>query len=127
MQTKSRPKYLGLFTLANRMSITAKVSILHRITGFLLFLSIPFILYILHKSLISPNFYTAFYGVTTSIVMKLIYLILIFALVYHACAGIRFLFLDIHFGTQINTAKKTAGIVILVSIILTIVLGVLIW
>lgn len=127
MQNKLRHKYLNLFTLAPKMSITAKISILHRITGFLLFLSIPFILYVLHKSLISPDFYTAFYAVATSGVIKVVYLILIFAFIYHMCAGIRFLLLDVHVGVEIKTAKKTAWVTILASIVLTIVLGALIW
>ena len=127
MRKRERPKYLSLFTLAPKMSITAKISILHRLTGFLLFISIPLLLYVLHRSLISPDFYTAFYGVITSPVIKLIYLVLIFGFIYHLCAGIRFLFLDMHIGVDIKTAKKTAWFTILISISLTAILGVMVW
>lgn len=59
--------------------------------------------------------------------MKIAYIILIAAFMYHMCAGVRYLFLDIHKGVEIRTAKLTARIVMVVSIILTIILGVLIW
>ncbi len=127
MPTKPRPKYLDLFTLAPKMSITAKVSILHRITGFLLFLSIPFVLYVLHKSLTSPDFYSSFYGVISTPIVKLIYLLFIFVFMYHMCAGVRYLFLDMDKGVEVHKAKLTAKIVIVVSILLTVILGAIIW
>lgn len=127
MQNKSRPKFLNLFALAKAMSITAKVSILHRLSGVLLFLATPFLLCILHRSLISPNFYTVLYGYISFPVVKLVYLVLIWAFMYHACSGVRFLFLDIHKGVEIKIAKATAYIVIGISLALTVVLGVLIW
>ena len=129
MQAKSRPrpKYLSLFTLAPKMSITAKVSVLHRLTGFLLFLSIPIALFILQKSLTEASFYSAFYGIMSCPLVKLIYIVLIWAFVYHMTAGVRFLFLDINKGVEIKKAKMTARIVLVVSTLITIALGVLIW
>jgi|SRR5579863_1414542 len=127
MHNTKRPKFLNLLILGSKMSVTAKASILHRISGFLLVLSIPFILFILQLSLTSPDFYTTFYSVGSSCVMKIIYLVLIAAFMYHMCSGVRFLFLDISKGTEIKTAKITANIVIGLSILLTIALGVLIW
>lgn len=127
MQAKSRPKYVSLFTLTPKMSITAKVSILHRATGVILFLSIPFVLFLLHKSLTEVSFYTAFYGAMSCSLAKLIYIVLILTFVYHMIAGVRFLFLDISKGTEIKKAKMTAWIVLVVSTLITIALGVLIW
>jgi succinate dehydrogenase / fumarate reductase cytochrome b subunit len=127
MQIHNRPKYLNLFVLARSMSITAKISILHRITGFLLFLSIPLILYLLHRSLINPDSYAAFYAFTSQPLLKLAYLALIFGFIYHLCSGVRFLLLDFHQGVAIKTAKKTAWWVLVVSIIITGLLGVIIW
>ena len=127
MQTKPRPKFLHLLTLAPKMSITAKISILHRVSGLLLFLSIPFLLYLFSQSLTSPDFYSAFYGVMTSPILKLIYIVLIWAMMHHMCAGVRFLFLDIHKGIERKTAQNTAWIVVIVSLILTAILGVMIW
>ena len=127
MQRKSRPKFLDLFILAPKMSITAKISILHRLSGVLLFLAIPFFLYVLHQSLVSASFYDSLYGLVSNPIIKLVYIVLIWAFMYHLCSGVRFLFLDKHKGIEIKTAKATAKIVVVISLILTIVLGVLIW
>ena len=127
MQNKSRPKFLDLMVLGPKMAINAKVSILHRASGVILFLATPFFLYVLHQSLTSPSFYATLYGVMANPIMKLIYLVLIWAFVYHMCSGVRFLFLDIHKGIDIKTAKTTAKVVIGVSLLLTLVLGVLVW
>jgi len=127
MQNPTRPKYLNLFTIGLKMSITAKISILHRISGFLLFLAIPFILFILNQSLVRPDFYTTLYGICSSMAMKLVYIAMVFSFMYHMISGVRFLFLDIDKGVEIKTAKATAVIVLLVSIVLSAVLGVLIW
>jgi len=127
MQIQQRPKYLNLFTLARGMSITAKISILHRITGFALFLAIPFILYLLHRSLTNPDSYAAFYAFATQPLLKVVYLALIFAFTYHMCAGVRFLLLDFHQGVAVKTAKKTAWVVLFASMVITVALGVLIW
>ena len=127
MQNKIRPKFLDLFVLAPKMSITAKISILHRASGVLLFLAIPFLLNLLHRSLVSPDFYTMLYGLMSCSVAKLIYLLVIWAFTYHACSGVRFLFLDMHQGVAIRVAKVTAYFVVYISLMLTVVLGVLIW
>jgi succinate dehydrogenase / fumarate reductase cytochrome b subunit len=127
MQSKSRPKFLDLFILGPKMSITAKISILHRVSGVLLFLATPFFLYVLHKSLVSATFYDSLYGVVSNPIIKLVYLVLVWAFMYHLCSGVRFLFMDIHKGVEITTAKNTAKLVVVISIILTIILGVLVW
>ena len=127
MQTKSRPKFLDLLILAPKMSVTAKISILHRASGVILFLSIPLFLYVLEQSLTSQSFYVALYGVINNPLVKLLYLILIWAFMYHLVSGVRFLFLDVHKGVDIHTAKLTAKLVVVISLILTIILGVLVW
>ncbi len=124
---KTRPKFLQLTTLAPKMSITAKVSIIHRITGLLLFLAIPFILYVLDSSLTNIDFYSALYGIFALPIIKIIYLTIIAAFIYHMCAGVRFLLLDINIGTNKKTAQLTSKIVILVSILISVLLGALIW
>jgi succinate dehydrogenase / fumarate reductase cytochrome b subunit len=127
MNQIKRNKFLNLFILAPKMSITAKVSILHRITGFFLFLSIPAFLYLLNQTLTNSDFYSSFYSNSSSILAKSVYIILIFMFVYHMCAGVRYLFLDLHKGVEINTAKKTAWLVIIFSLLITIFLGIMVW
>jgi succinate dehydrogenase / fumarate reductase cytochrome b subunit len=127
LSVKRPLKFLNLLVLGPKMSITAKVSILHRISGFLLFLSVPFLLYILNRSLTNADFYSVLYGVCSSVYMKVVYLVLLWAFFHHVCAGVRFLFLDVHRGVEVKTAKVTARLVVAVSLICTILVGVIIW
>lgn len=127
MQQKNRPVYLNLPQLGSKMSITAKISILHRASGVLLFIALPFILSLFHKSLTNADFYESCYLVAKTPVMKIIYIILIWAIMHHLCAGIRFIFIDNHQGVEKATAQKSARWVIIVSLLLTIVLGAHLW
>jgi succinate dehydrogenase / fumarate reductase cytochrome b subunit len=126
MDKHKRPVYLNLPKLGSKMSITAKVSILHRVSGVLMFLAIPLVLMLLHKSLTNPEFYGSCFNVMSHPIMKLVYLVLIWSLMHHMCAGMRFLFLDVHKGIERTTAQMTAKVVLIVSLLLTAVLGALI-
>lgn len=127
MDNKQRPVYLDIPKLGSRMSITAKISILHRVSGVLMFLAIPFVLFLLHRSLTNEAFYEQCYGIASLPVMKIIYLVLIWAIMHHMCAGVRFLFLDIEKGIEKSCAQKSARWVLVVSLLLTAVLGVWMW
>ena len=59
--------------------------------------------------------------------MKIIYIVLIWAIMHHMCAGIRFVLLDMHKGIERTDAQRSARWVIVVSLLLTIALGALIW
>lgn len=127
MKQNHRPIYLDIPKLGSRMSITAKISILHRVSGVLMFLAIPLVLFLLHKTITDQAFYNQSCAILGLPVMKLIYLVLIWAVMHHVCAGIRFLFLDIEMGLERATAQKTARLVLVVSLVLTAIMGVLIW
>jgi succinate dehydrogenase / fumarate reductase cytochrome b subunit len=127
MDQKARPVYLDLPKLASKMSITAKISILHRISGVLMFLAIPLALHFLHMSLTNPEFYALCSCVISQYVSKAIALVLVWALMHHMCAGVRFLFLDVEVGIQRSTAQLSARIVLVVSLLLTAAIGVMIW
>lgn len=127
MEKKQRPVYLDIPKLGSRMSITAKISILHRVSGVLMFLAIPFVLHLLHKSLTNSDFYNECYVMASLPIMKLIYLVLIWSIMHHMCAGVRFLFLDVEKGIERSTAQKSARWVLVVSLLLTAVLGVWMW
>jgi succinate dehydrogenase / fumarate reductase cytochrome b subunit len=52
---------------------------------------------------------------------------LIWAFSHHFIAGIRFLLLDLHVGAELAAARKSSALVLIVSLALTILLGVIIW
>ena len=54
---------------------------------------------------------------------KLVLLGLLWSFLHHLCAGIRYLFLDIHKGIDLASARATSGVVLAVSLALTAVLG----
>ena len=123
--SKPRPKYLNLFQI--RLPVPGFVSILHRVTGAGLFLLIPLIRYLWELSLATPESFAAFKAVLGNPLMKLVVIGLVWAYLHHLCAGIRHLALDLHYGTELATARATSWAVLAVSIPLTVVFGALIW
>lgn len=119
---ETRPIYLNLLKI--RQPVTALVSIAHRISGVLLFLSIPLFIWMLERSLHSPESYAQLLALFDQALMKLFLLLMAWAAAHHFFAGIRFLLLDIEWGVDLATARKTAKIVnILAGISVLIAVG----
>jgi succinate dehydrogenase / fumarate reductase, cytochrome b subunit len=106
-----------------RMPPSAIVSILHRISGFGLFLLLPFLLYLLDLSLRSEISFARFTGVFSSVFVKIILLGLSWAYLHHFTAGVRHLFMDNHFALDKDAAQSTAKVVLAVSLALTVLVG----
>lgn len=126
MLTKNRrPKYLNLMKI--RLPITGIASIFHRISGVLMFISIPFLIYALSLSLRSPESFAQIYIYLDCVVIKAFALILVYSLAHHFFAGIRFLLLDLDIGLELKTARSSALAVILAGLVsfVIIVIGVL--
>ncbi len=122
---KQRPKYLALNEI--RQPVPAIVSILHRISGVGIFLMLPFLLYLLDRSLTSPETFETFAAVVDNWFVKLILFGLLWAYLHHFCAGIRFLLLDMHKGVDLAPARMSSKIVLAVSLALTVIIGVTLW
>jgi len=126
---KPRPKYLSLGALLFeiRLPLAGWVSILHRISGLLLFLALVWLLFMLDRSLASEEGFEAMRRYAGLLPVKLALLALIWAYCHHFCAGIRFLFLDLDKGVDLASARLTSALVIAASLALTAWLGVLLW
>ncbi len=123
---KQRQVYrnIGLGQLIKyRLPWAGKVSILHRISGAALFLLLPFILYLFDQSLASELSYLKFQAITSSVLIKLICLGLIWSFLHHFCAGIRYLLLDLEIGVEKSESNRSAIIVLIVGIALTAIVG----
>ncbi len=125
---KPRPEYrnigLGDITLKYRMPLAAILSILHRVSGALLFLFLPFLLFLFDQSLTSELSFEVFKAFLSNIVVKLIVLALSWAFLHHFCAGIRHLLMDVnHDAVSKEGGKRTAVVVFVVSIALTIAMA----
>ncbi|MFP3502804.1 succinate dehydrogenase, cytochrome b556 subunit [Burkholderia sp. SIMBA_062] len=125
---KPRPEYrnigIGDITLKYRMPLAAILSILHRVSGALLFLFLPFLLFLFDQSLTSELSFEVFKAFLSNIVVKLIVLALSWAFLHHFCAGIRHLLMDVnHDAVSKEGGKRTAVVVFVVSIVLTIAMA----
>lgn len=121
----TRPKYLNLLQI--RLPLPALVSIMHRVSGAALFLSLPLLLCWWQSSLTSADTFDAFRQVASNWYVKVVMLALLWGYFHHLCAGIRHLVMDIDLGTELATARLTSTLVLAVSIVLTIVAGVCLW
>lgn len=119
--TKERPEFRNIHVTdiaRYRMPLAAFVSILHRISGVLLFLLFPFILYLLDSSLTSEISFDYFKGFTSGWFVKLLILALSWSYLHHFCAGVRHLIMDTHVGLDKDSARKSAVSVLVVSLFL---------
>lgn len=126
---KPRPKYLSLAALLFeiRLPLPGWVSILHRVSGLLLFLATVWLLYMLDRSLASEAGFEAMRRYAGLWPVKLSLLVLVWAYCHHFCAGIRFLFLDLDKGADLATARRTSLVVFVASLALTAWLGWSLW
>ena len=123
--SKTRPKHLNLFQI--RQPAPAIVSILHRISGALLFLFLWLFLSGLERSLVTPESFAATKATLDNPLVKLVLLGLLWAYLHHTFAGLRHLGLDLRFGIDLPQARATAFAVLIVSLALTAIVGVLLW
>lgn len=102
-----------------RMTLASIVSILHRISGFIMFLALPLVLYMLQLSILSEDSFKYFAGIASHPLSKLVILGLAWAYFQHFCAGVRHLFMDLHLGLDKESARQSSVGVLAVSLSLT--------
>jgi len=122
---KKRPKYLALHQI--KLPLPGIVSILHRVSGLLLFCALPLLLLMLQYSLRSIETYTQLTEVLSHPFIKLMLIGLLWAFLHHFCAGIRYLVIDLDYGVRLAQARASSKWVIFVSLALTVLLGVKLW
>ncbi len=98
-----------------RQPFSAIVSIMHRVSGFLMFVLLPFILYLLQESIRSEISYAHFQGIASHPFAKLVILALVWGYMHHFCAGIRHLVMDTHVGLDKDSARKSAVTVLVIT------------
>lgn len=121
---KQRPQFRNIHVtdLGNyRMTLASTVSILHRISGFIMFAALPVILYMLQQSLLSEDTFKYFAGIMSHPLAKLVTIGLLWGYFHHFCAGVRHLFMDLHMGIEKDSARQSAASVLVISLLLTFV------
>ncbi|MES2260525.1 MAG: succinate dehydrogenase, cytochrome b556 subunit [Pseudomonadota bacterium] len=119
---KERPQFrnIHITELSNyRLPLAGIVSILHRISGFLMFALLPVILYLFELSIRSEISYAYFHGIASHPLVKLVILAIVWAYFQHFCAGVRHLVMDTHVGLDKDSARKSAATVLAISLVLT--------
>ena len=122
---KQRPKHLDLIKI--KLPLPGVVSILHRASGAALFLFIPLALFLLQTSLASPEGFDAAKRMLSGGFAKLILLGLLWALLHHFFAGLRYQAMDLHYCLSLPQARRASIIVMAASLSLTFLLGVWLW
>lgn len=126
---KQRPKYLSLQAILFeiRLPLAGWVSILHRVSGVLLFFSGIWLLFLLDRSLSSAAGFRAIQHYLSFTLVKLSLLVLVWAYCHHFCAGIRFLLLDLDKGVDKLSARRSSVVVLVASLALTAFFGAKLW
>lgn len=126
---KARPKYLNLTALLFeiRLPLPGWISILHRVSGLLLFLATVWVLFMFDRSLASAEDFETVRRYVGLPLVKLSLLVLTWAFLHHLCAGIRFLALDLDLGAGKERARLTSWLVLAASLGLTALFGARLW
>lgn len=111
LSQKRRPEFRNIHVtqiLRYRLPITGIMSILHRLSGAVMFLTLPLIIYIFDLSLTSELSYANLVEFTDSILAKLILCGLAWAFIHHLMGGVRHLINDMHVGITKEASPKMA-------------------
>lgn len=115
----NRPKNLNLRTI--RLPVPALVSIMHRASGFFLYLLIPALLWCLQTLLSSPEGFATVKQWLDGMVVRTIIFAGLWAFWHHFCAGLRHLAMDFHWGMALRQARFTAKLVLGLGFVLAII------
>jgi succinate dehydrogenase / fumarate reductase cytochrome b subunit len=125
---KQGPRNIDLLSiLSYYLPLPGIVSILHRISGVIVFLLLPLLLWILQASLSSPESFGSLQHCLQHPFTKFLLWAILSALFFHLVAGIRHLLMDAGIGETIPSAQIAAKITLLISIALIVGAGVWIW
>lgn len=121
----NRPVFLDLTKIGQ--PVPALVSITHRISGILIFLGLPILLWMLHCSLGSPESFEQLTNSLANPLVKLILWGLLAALTFHLFAGLRHMIMDMGIGGSLRGGRLSAKLVFATSAVVILLIGVWIW
>ena len=131
---KKRPEFRNINALTDlptyRLPAAGIVSILHRISGLIMFLLLPLIVWMFDTSVSSEisfaKFSAAFnvgLGFVPAVLVKVVVLGLIWAYLHHAIAGVRHVYMDVCHAVSKEFGKSSAVVTMVLSLGLTAALG----
>ena len=105
------------------MPVTAVLSIAHRISGLLMVIAIPFVIYAFQLSVSSEQGFSLVMGTLQQVWVSVILIVLTWSLSHHFIAGIRFLLIDIDVGVEKQSARITAWVTHVIALTITFVVA----
>ena len=118
---QTRPFFLNLLRI--RFPVGAITSMGHRVSGVVLVLSAPILIYLLNVSLRSAQDYEWVCALLDSVPVKGLVLVASWAFTHHFLAGIRHLLMDIDIGSGLSTARFSAWLVNAASVGIAMLIG----
>lgn len=120
LPNQKRFRNLGFFDLLRyRLPFPGMVSILHRVSGFLLFLLLPLLLWCWERSLVRPDFFQWLVDCSRLRAVRVFLCLCFWAFFHHLLAGLRFLSLDLHWGVSREASRLTGLLILFSSSLLT--------
>ena len=125
MVNDKRPVYLNLLKI--RLPVTAVVSLAHRLSGVLMFLAMPFVVFLLDLSVQSAEGFEQAISILQHPFLVAVQIIFAWALAHHLFAGIRFLLIDADIAIEKQPANIAAWLVMLlaITVVVVVLLGML--
>lgn len=106
-----------------RLPVTGILSIGHRISGVLMALAVPVLVYLFVVSLENAEGFDQAKAFLSSPLVKLLGLVLLWSIIHHLFAGLRFLLIDADLGVEKNSARKSAWMVNGLAIVTTVLIA----
>lgn len=123
---KQRPVNLDIRTI--HFPITAIASILHRVSGVITFVAVGILLWLLGISLSSPAGFEQAVAIVDNFLVKFIIWGILTALAYHIVGGIRHMLADFGYMEEtLSVGNSSAKIAFGITVVLSILAGVLVW
>lgn len=113
-KVKSKHVYLNIFQID--FPITALASILHRLTGLFLFLSLPFVLYFFYLTVESSSSFIIANTFRSDIYCKLFFYFFTISFIYHSFNGLKHIIMDLGYFDTKTSSRNFTIIVLLITL-----------
>lgn len=125
VKNKNRPVNLDLQTI--QLPTTAIASILHRVSGVITFFALAILLGLLAESLSSADGFARVQSILDNFFVKFVIWGILVALMYHLVGGVRHLIMDMGYWEEFKEGTMSAKVSFIITAILALALGVLVW
>lgn len=113
MQTTRHPIFLNLLQI--RLPVAGVLSIAHRVSGVVLFLALPLVIAFFGLALAGDAGFQRAGLLLQGFAVRILLFLLLWALLHHLLAGLRYLFIDLDLGVQAPRYRQSAWAVLVAA------------